>query len=73
MGRTLPRAALDTVGDSVEALEVATWAIPAVERLVDTGPDTKPVWVAYPLSRALATIQSDLPGSGSRIGSRIPS
>ena len=52
-GRALPRAVLDTVGDSVEVLEAATWAIPAVERLVASRPAAIPVRVPYPLSRAL--------------------
>ncbi|MYC37824.1 MAG: hypothetical protein F4X66_13070 [Chloroflexi bacterium] len=29
MGRALPRAVLDTVGDSIEAIDAATWAIGA--------------------------------------------
>ena len=52
-GRALPRAVLDTVGNRVEALEAATWAVTAVERLVASRPAPKPVRVPYPLSRAL--------------------
>ena len=52
-GRALPSAVLDTVGDSIEALEAATWAIPAVERLVANRPAPKPVRSPYPLSQAL--------------------
>ena len=33
MGRALPRAVLDSVGDSIEAIDAATWAIGAVERI----------------------------------------
>ena len=33
MGRALPRAVLDTVGDSIEAIDAATWAIGAMERI----------------------------------------
>ena len=33
-GRALPRAVLGSVGDSVEVLEAATWAIPAVDRML---------------------------------------
>ena len=33
MGRALPRAVLDTVGDSIEAIDAATWAIGASERI----------------------------------------
>ena len=32
-GRALPRAVLDTVGDSIEAIDAATWAIMASERI----------------------------------------
>ena len=32
-GRALPRAVLDTVGDSIEAIDAATWAIGASERI----------------------------------------
>ena len=32
-GRALPRAVLDSVGDSVEAIDAATWAIGASERI----------------------------------------
>ena len=52
-GRALPRAVLDTVGDGVEALEAATWAIPAVERLVASRPAAKIAPSLYRLSRAL--------------------
>ena len=33
MGRALPRAVLDSVGDSIEAIDAATWAIGASERI----------------------------------------
>ncbi len=33
MGRALPKAVLDSVGDSIEAVDVATWAIEAAERI----------------------------------------
>ena len=33
MGRALPRAVLHTVGDSIEAIDAATWAIGASERI----------------------------------------
>ena len=33
MGRALPRAVLDTVGDSIEVIDAATWAIGALERI----------------------------------------
>ncbi len=52
-GRALPRAVLGVVGDSVEVLEAATWAIAAVERLVASRPAPKPVRSPYPLSQAL--------------------
>ena len=52
-GRALPRAVLGIVGDSVEVLEAATWAITAVERLVASRPAPKPVRSPYPLSQAL--------------------
>ena len=34
MGRVLPRAVLNAVGDSVEAVDAATWATEAVERII---------------------------------------
>ena len=34
LGRALPRAVLDTVGDSVDAIDAATWAIVASERII---------------------------------------
>ena len=40
-GRALPRAVLDTVGDSVEMLEAATWAIAVTERVLASRPDPK--------------------------------
>ena len=51
--RALPRAVMGIVGDSVEILEAATWAIPAVERVVASRPVAKPVPAPYPLSQAL--------------------
>ena len=40
-GRALPRAVMDTVGDSIEVLEAATWAIVAVERVLASRPAAK--------------------------------
>ena len=51
--RALPRAVMGIVGDSVEVLEAATWAIPAVDRVLAGRPAAKPVPAPYPLSRAL--------------------
>ena len=50
-GRAVPRAVLGTVGDSVEALEAATWAIPAVERMLTSRPAPKPPVLAPHLRR----------------------
>ena len=52
-GRALPRAVLSIVGDSVEVLEAATWAITAVERLVASRPAAKPVPAPHRLFQAL--------------------
>ena len=52
-GRALPRAVMGIVGDSIEVLEAATWAITAVERLVASRPAPKPVLAPRPLSRVL--------------------
>ena len=52
-GRALPRSVLDTVGDSVEVLEAATWAVTAVERLIASRPAAKPVPSPRPLRQAL--------------------
>ena len=52
-GRALPRAVMGAVGDSVEVLEAATWAIPAVDRVVASRPAAKPVLAPYPMSQAL--------------------
>ena len=52
-GRALPRAVLDVVGDSIEVLEAATWAIAAAERVVASRPAAKPVLAPYPMSQAL--------------------
>ena len=52
-GRALPRAVLGIVGDSVEVLEAATWAIIAAERVVASRPAPKPIRSPYPLSQAL--------------------
>ena len=41
-GRALPRAVLDTVGDSVEVLDAATWAVTAVEGVLARRPAPKP-------------------------------
>ena len=48
-GRALPRAVLGKVGDSIEALEAATWAIAATERLRNRRPAPR----AVPPSRSL--------------------
>ena len=34
LGRALPKAVLGSVGDSVEAIDAATWAIAASERII---------------------------------------
>ena len=52
-GRALPRAVMDTVGDSVEVLDAATWAITAVERVLANKPVPKPVQAPRPLRPAL--------------------
>ena len=52
-GRALPRAVMSTVGDSVEVLEAATWAIVAVESVLVGRPAAKPTRSPHPLSRAL--------------------
>ena len=51
--RALPRAVMDTVGDSVEGLDAATWAITAVERMLASRPVAKPVLTPSPLRQAL--------------------
>ena len=52
-GRALPRAVLDVVGDSIEVLEAATWAIAAAERVVASRPAAKPVPAPRHLRQAL--------------------
>ena len=52
-GRALPRAVMDNVGDSVEVLEAATWAIVAVGRVLANRPPAKPFRSPYPMSQAL--------------------
>ena len=52
-GRALPRAVMDTVGDSVETLEAATWAVTAVERMLADRPAAKPVPSLRPLRQGL--------------------
>ncbi len=52
-GRALPRAVMGIVGDSVEVLEAAIWAIPAVDRVLAGRPAPKPIRSPYPLSQAL--------------------
>ena len=52
-GRALPRAVMGVVGDSVEVLEAATWAIVAAERVLASRPAAKPVLTPYPMSQAL--------------------
>ena len=42
-GRALPRAVMGKVGDSIEALEAATWALAATERLRNRRPTAKAV------------------------------
>ena len=53
VGRALPRAVMDMAGDSVETLESATWAIPAVERVLVRLPSTKTVTPSRSLPEAL--------------------
>ncbi len=53
MGRALPRAVMGIVGDSVETLEAATWAIPAVERVLARRPAAKTVPPSRSLPEAL--------------------
>ena len=50
-GRALPRAVLDFVGDSVEVLDAATWAITAVEGVFARRPAPKPPVLAPHLRR----------------------
>ncbi len=50
-GRSLPRTVLDTVGNSVEALEAATWAVTAVEGVLARRPAPKPPVLAPHLRR----------------------
>ena len=52
-GRALPRAVLDIAGDSVEALEAATWAIAATERVLAPRPAPKTVPPSRSLPEAL--------------------
>ena len=52
-GRAMPRAVMGAVGDSVEVLEAATWAIAAVGRVLASRPPAKPVLAPYPMSQAL--------------------
>ena len=52
-GRALPRAVLGTVGDSVEALEAATWAIAATERLKARRPPPRAAASARSLPQAM--------------------
>ena len=52
-GRALPRAVMGAVGDSVEVLEAATWAIAAVDRMLAGRPAAKPVRAPHPMSQAL--------------------
>ncbi len=54
-GRALPRAVLDTVGDSVEMVEAATWAIAVTERVLASRPNPK----AAPPSRSLPEALED--------------
>ena len=51
--RPRPAPRLDTVGDSVEVIEAATWAIMAAERVVASRSAAKPIRSPYPLSQAL--------------------
>ena len=52
-GRALPRAVLDMVGNSVEALEAATWAVTAVESVLASRPAPKPILAPHPLPQGL--------------------
>ena len=52
-GHALPRAVMDIAGDSVETLEAATWAIPAVERVLARRPAPKTVPPSRSLPEAL--------------------
>ena len=52
-GRALPRAVMDKAGDSVEALEASTWAIPVVERVLARRPAPKTVHPSRSLPEAL--------------------
>ncbi len=52
-GRALPRAVMGKVGDSVEVLDAATWAITAVERVLANKPARKLVPSPRPLRQAL--------------------
>ena len=52
-GRALPRAVMGTVGDSVETLEAATWAIAATERLMARRPPPKAGASVHTLPEAL--------------------
>ena len=51
--RALPSAVMGIVGDSVEVLEAATWAIPAVDRVLAGRPAAEPVLAPYSMSQAL--------------------
>ena len=53
VGRALPRAVMGAVGDSVEALESATWAVTAVERVLARRPAPESVLSPRPLRPAL--------------------
>ena len=53
MGPALPRAVMDMTGDSVEALEAATWAIAATERVLARRPPPKAATSVRSLPEAL--------------------
>ena len=57
VGRALPRAVLDSVGDSIEAIDAATWAIVASERI--TANANRSAGNRSPLAPALRLGQED--------------
>ena len=52
-GRALPRAVMSIVGDSVEVLDAATWAVTAVEGVLARKPAPKPVLAPHLRRKAL--------------------
>ncbi len=57
MGRALPRAVLDSVGDSIEAIDAATWAIVASERFNRSAGNRSPAAPALRLGQEDALLQ----------------